>query len=325
MADAWLVIAAGEDRQHGGNDGYEDDPSTTYRWDSTVPNHSSILEGDAIVIWDKRELIGASLIERIDEGDDVKNVYRCPHCETGHIKRRKRLQPAWRCFNCSRNFDEPIAERKPVHTYASHHEVAWVGLPGVLSGRALRQLCHKPRSQLSMRRLDWNGFRAAVAGALDGDPLAIVEFRGERIRGGHRNTTVRVRLGQAAFRRSLLEQQGAVCAITGAAPAAVLEAGHLYSYASVGKHHDHGGLLLRRDIHRLFDLGLIAIDPEALAIDVSPDLAPYAQYIGLHGQPIEQQISGPQHRWLEAHWRQHRGTHVGVGPDGQDRVSGTGP
>jgi hypothetical protein len=306
MADAWLVIAAGEDRQHGGNDGYEDDPSSIYRWDSTVPNHSSIAEGDAIVIWDKRELIGASMIERIDEDDDVKNVYRCPHCEMGHIKRRKTLRPEWRCFNCSQNFDHPIAERKPVHTYASRHDVAWVDLAGVLEGRALRRLCDKPRSQLSLRQLDWSGFRAAIERVLDGEPLAVVDFRGERIRGGHRKATVRVRLGQAEFRRRLLHEQGALCAITGEAPPAVLEAGHLYSYASVGKHHDHGGLLLRRDIHRLFDSGQIAVDPRTMRIDVDPSLDEYRQYSDLHGRALACTIKEKQQRWLHAHWEQHR-------------------
>src|SRR4051794_31902524 len=108
VANAWLVLAAGDDRQHGGNDGYDGDPASTYRWDNTVPNHNAIAPGDAIVVWDKRSLIGASVIERIDETDIAKNVYRCSHCGRANIKRRKTLQPAWRCFICSINFDSPV-------------------------------------------------------------------------------------------------------------------------------------------------------------------------------------------------------------------------
>jgi hypothetical protein len=53
MPDAWLVIAAGDDRQHGGNDGYADEPAHSYSWDDTVANHSALSAGDAIALWDK--------------------------------------------------------------------------------------------------------------------------------------------------------------------------------------------------------------------------------------------------------------------------------
>lgn len=52
--------AADDDRQHSGNQGYDDDPALRYSRDSTVPNHEAIAEGDAIVIGDKQSLIGAS-------------------------------------------------------------------------------------------------------------------------------------------------------------------------------------------------------------------------------------------------------------------------
>ena len=35
---SWLLLSVGEDRQHGGNDGYNDDPALTYRWDSRTPD-----------------------------------------------------------------------------------------------------------------------------------------------------------------------------------------------------------------------------------------------------------------------------------------------
>ena len=39
---AWLALTVGEDRQHGGNDGYDDSPSSHYSWDETVPNHAAV-------------------------------------------------------------------------------------------------------------------------------------------------------------------------------------------------------------------------------------------------------------------------------------------
>jgi hypothetical protein len=35
-------------RQHGGNEGYDDDPAVHYSWDSTVPNHEAVAGRDAI-------------------------------------------------------------------------------------------------------------------------------------------------------------------------------------------------------------------------------------------------------------------------------------
>jgi N-acyl homoserine lactone hydrolase len=45
-----------------------------------------------------------------------------------------------------------------------------------------------------------------------------------------------------------------------------LEAAHLYSYAASGVHHLDGGLLMRRDVHRLFDLGHHAVRPNSLTL-----------------------------------------------------------
>src|SRR5687768_10372139 len=126
MATAWLCIAAGQDRQHGGNDGYDDIPSQCYRWDDTVPHHGDIRPGDTIALWDKRQLLGASVIEEIRESEATKLVRRCPRCAGAHIKPRKTLDPRWRCFGCSTNFDDPVIEMKEVDAYESRHEVGWV-------------------------------------------------------------------------------------------------------------------------------------------------------------------------------------------------------
>ncbi|MGY4720072.1 HNH endonuclease [Naumannella huperziae] len=96
------------------------------------------------------------------------------------------------------------------------------------------------------------------------------------------------------------------CAFTGEAPTRVLEAGHLYSYAQLGVHHEHGGLLLRRDIHRLFDDGWLAVDPESLRIDVANPLESYPQYARLHDQRLRADVQDSQVQWLSHHWKEHR-------------------
>lgn len=66
---------------------------------------------------------------------------------------------------------------------------------------------------------------------------------------------------QAQFRADLKRVYGPRCAISGCEVEAVLDACHILCHAAGGPTETSNGLLLRRDLHRLFDLGLIAVDP----------------------------------------------------------------
>ncbi len=219
-------------------------------------------------------------------------------------------QPRFKCYKCKAEFDEPSTRTETVESYRSRHDVAWVDLAGVLHGKELRALCLRPASQLSLRPLDWERFHARLTPPLAGNPLGHLTIRARQLAGGHRQAFVKVRIGQPAFRAGLLRTLGSVCAITGAAPAAALEACHLYSYAQLAEHHVHGGLLLRRDIHRLFDLGLLVVDPASLTVDVDRSLEQFPEYANLAGRPLAVNPSAGQLRWLKNHWRQHRLTGV---------------
>ncbi|WP_407080019.1 HNH endonuclease [Arthrobacter jinronghuae] len=118
---------------------------------------------------------------------------------------------------------------------------------------------------------------------------------------------MRVRKGQTLFRKSLIDRYGTTCAFTGECPLEVLEAAHLYSYGAVGEHHEYGGLLLRRDLHRLFDCGKVAVNPASLVLDIADELHSYVLYQQLHGSKLRVGISASQRGWLEDHWKQHRG------------------
>lgn len=91
--------------------------------------------------------------------------------------------------------------------------------------------------------------------------------------------------GQPTFRKALMEAYGGACAITGCDFPAVLEAAHVHPY--MGNHTNviSNGLLLRTDIHILFDLGLIAIEPKSLRVLVSPDLVG-TEYAWLEGVTV---------------------------------------
>ena len=81
------------------------------------------------------------------------------------------------------------------------------------------------------------------------------------------------RQGQAEFRAALLEAYRGRCAITGFDAAPALEGAHLRPYRGPESSAVTNGLLLRADIHTLFDLGLLAPDPVTRAIVVSKLLA----------------------------------------------------
>jgi putative restriction endonuclease len=82
---------------------------------------------------------------------------------------------------------------------------------------------------------------------------------------------VRPRLGQGTFRVSVIEAYGRACAVTGEHSLPVLEAAHIRPYAEEGAHEVRNGLLLRTDIHRLYDRGFVTVTPE-LEFRVSPKL-----------------------------------------------------
>jgi hypothetical protein len=130
----------------------------------------------------------------------------------------------------------------------------------------------------------WDDFLISLNQHLELGRLRVVTARAEQLAGGHRMATVRVRVGQRNFRRLLLHAFGSVCAFTGPTPPPALEACHLYSYSIRGEHHPHGGLLLRRDVHRLFDSGYLAVDPTILTIDVFVGVGCFSDVRTLRGQ-----------------------------------------
>lgn len=65
---------------------------------------------------------------------------------------------------------------------------------------------------------------------------------------------------QQAFRRKVAERDGLECAITGCSIPEILGAAHLDPRAPSGSDDPANGMILRADIHRLFDAGLLSID-----------------------------------------------------------------
>ncbi|MGI5950367.1 MAG: HNH endonuclease [Brooklawnia sp.] len=78
-----------------------------------------------------------------------------------------------------------------------------------------------------------------------------------------------VRLGQQAFKGRVLTSYGRRCAITGNHIVPTLEAAHIRPVTKGGEHRLDNGLLLRSDVHTLFDQGFLGIN-ERFELQVSP-------------------------------------------------------
>ena len=80
--------------------------------------------------------------------------------------------------------------------------------------------------------------------------------------------TVFPRIGQGAFRILVTEAYQRRCAITGEKTLPVLDAAHIKPFAQDGPNRTSNGLLLRQDLHTLFDKGYLTVD-ENLRIEDS--------------------------------------------------------
>jgi putative restriction endonuclease len=77
------------------------------------------------------------------------------------------------------------------------------------------------------------------------------------------------RLGQGSFRVLVTDAYRYRCAMTSERTLPVLQAAHIRPYAAGGEHALSNGMLLRSDLHILFDLGYVTVDPKDRKILVS--------------------------------------------------------
>ncbi|MGY1805021.1 HNH endonuclease [Blastococcus sp. SYSU D00922] len=82
---------------------------------------------------------------------------------------------------------------------------------------------------------------------------------------------IAVRRGQRAFRQGLLEAFDRTCCVSGSQVEATLEAAHIRPFRDFGSHAPGNGLLLRADLHTLFDLRLLTVMPFG-TVRVAPEL-----------------------------------------------------
>lgn len=100
---------------------------------------------------------------------------------------------------------------------------------------------------------------------------------------------IRARVGQGGFRALVTDAYTRRCAISGERTLPALEAAHIKPYAEAGPNRTENGLLLRSDLHKLFDAGYLTVTPER-CIEVSRRIREEFEngkdYYRYHGQPL---------------------------------------
>jgi hypothetical protein len=132
-------------------------------------------------------------------------------------------------------------------------------------------------------------------------------FQAANIEDARRRTlrAIVLRSGQHTFREKLLDAYHCHCAVTDCDAVEALEAAHIVGYLGPETNHLSNGLLLRSDIHTLFDLGLVSIDSETMTVLISPHLKAtvYASFAGRELHLPEAVNCRPSKQALD----QHRG------------------
>jgi putative restriction endonuclease len=120
-------------------------------------------------------------------------------------------------------------------------------------------------------------------------------------------TLVRPRLGQGAFRVLVTDAYERRCAVSGEKTLPILDAAHIRSYADGGEHEGSNGILLRTDIHKLFDLGYVTVDEDRRFVvsgRLKADFDNGKHYYDLHGTTLRApvlQTATPSSGALEWH------------------------
>jgi putative restriction endonuclease len=123
-------------------------------------------------------------------------------------------------------------------------------------------------------------------GTGDAEALALWEAVQDRFGAPHLITP---RLGQGALRVLVMDSYRRRCAVTREKTLPALEAAHIRPYAEGGAHEVSNGLLLRRDLHGLFDAGYVTVAPDLrfnVTRRIREEFDNSRHYDALHGQRI---------------------------------------
>lgn len=118
----------------------------------------------------------------------------------------------------------------------------------------------------------------------------------------------KVRLGQGAFRVLVTDAYSRRCSITGEKTLPVLEAAHIKPYAESGPHFISNGILLRSDMHKLFDCGYLTITTNykiEISARIKEEFQNGKEYYQYHGKELmflpNKDTNKPNEKYIDWH------------------------
>lgn len=118
----------------------------------------------------------------------------------------------------------------------------------------------------------------------------------------------KARLGQGAFRVLVTDAYNRRCSISGEKTLPVLDAAHIKPFNEQGPHHISNGILLRSDMHKLFDCGYITITNDykvEVSKAIKEEFENGKEYYQYHGKELmylpSREIDKPHQQYIEWH------------------------
>ena len=315
LPQAWLLRSVPDEENRSAASGkvYDDALEFRYVYDSKVPNHKNVREGDFVLIRDNSILLGSAVIRKIESYEADKVMTYCPTCGSTRITFKS--DGLWRCDGkCLRRDNlkpkqrlhkNPPQKTETVQRFIAYYGDTWAELIGAADKDSFKDLSvpGKYNTQNSIVALDtakvleW--LESLNTSGIHLLPLEDAHGVPVNLRGGFTMRTVRARKGQPQFRQELLNRFGNMCAFTGACHTAALDAAHLYSYAREGEHRVDEGLLLRKDLHKLFDSELVGVSSLRTLL-LHPGLG-NTQYQSLAGARLKVELPNRALELLDEH------------------------
>lgn len=315
LPQAWLLRSVPDEENRSAASGkvYDDALEFRYVYDSRVPNGQDIREGDFVLIRDNSILLGSAVIRKIEVREADKVMTICPRC--GNSNMFLRSDGLWRCDGkCTKTdklkpeqrlYKNPPQKAEKVQRFIAYYGDTWTELIGAAGIETFKKLSKKGRYNRqnsivaldTAKVLDWlehlntAGIRQLPLGDAHGVPV--------NLPGGFTMRMSKERVGQWQFRQELLNRFGNMCAFTGACHTAALDAAHLYSYAREGEHRVDEGLLLRKDLHKLFDSELVGVSSSRTLL-LHPGLG-NTQYQSLAGARLKVELPNRALELLDEH------------------------
>ncbi|QIR36974.1 HNH endonuclease [Tolypothrix sp. PCC 7910] len=318
---AWLLKSFGDERQYGGNRGYEEEIFREYQYYKGLPNSKNIKKGDLVLLRNKEQLFGVAKIEDINSGWGYKERLCCPSClKPQSNKERITKKPRFHCPKCGHDYDERVSKPIKCEIFRAYFGDTFVSAEGAIKLEELQQACPEDNynannsinlidlQQIQVTLLEQvpevakllhkNNDYKYIQGDEASEYVPVKEDRRETV-----FRQIKERRGQSKFRESLLQRYAEQCMITGLKLLDILEAAHISPYRSTDDNHPDNGLLLRADLHTLFDLNLLGINPESLEVKFHPKVLK-AGYQKLDGRKLICSEYKPSQPALVSRWKQ---------------------